>query len=337
MVLLCVICVATAAASTERGKKRRPRKKAARPAVVFDTAIANNAAFTGVIGKDAKGSAVLRAQVLLDRAGFSVGEIDGTMGANTRKAVAAFQAARGVASGNGGSGDVDEATWKALNTDTSPALVTYTISAEDVAGLFEPVPVDMMEKANLKKLGYQSPLEGIAEKFHISPKLLTALNPDKRFTSDGAEIVVPNVAETPPLPKAASVVVDKSDRSVTALDAEGRVLAYYPATIGSAHDPLPIGKWKIVAVRRNPIFYYNPELFWDADPSHAKATLRAGPNNPVGVVWLSLSKQHYGIHGTPEPSTIGRSQSHGCIRLTNWDISELAEMVAAGTPATLKE
>jgi lipoprotein-anchoring transpeptidase ErfK/SrfK len=137
--------------------------------------------------------------------------------------------------------------------------------------------------------------------------------------------------------KAAKVVVDKSDASVTPVDAAGKPLARYPATMGSQHDPLPVGQWKVNGVQRNPPFFYNPDLFWDADESHAKAKLAPGPNNPVGTVWIDLNKPHYGIHGTPVPSTVGKTQSHGCIRLTNWDVEELARLVAPGTPAVLQD
>jgi lipoprotein-anchoring transpeptidase ErfK/SrfK len=137
--------------------------------------------------------------------------------------------------------------------------------------------------------------------------------------------------------KAARVVVDGSGPWVAALDAQGRALAVYPATAGSQHDPLPLGDWKINGVSRRPPFNYNPDLFWDAEEGHGKARIPPGPNNPVGVVWIDLSKPHYGIHGTPEPSTIGKTQSHGCIRLTNWDADELAGMVAAGTPVVIRK
>jgi lipoprotein-anchoring transpeptidase ErfK/SrfK len=193
-----------------------------------------------------------------------------------------------------------------------------------------------MEKAKLKYLGYESPLAGLAEKFHSSPKLLQALNPGKNFAQAEEQIMVPNVITMPP-DKAASVVVSKSDSSVTAYDANGKVLAYYIATIGSAHDPLPIGDWKILGVARHPVFHYNGELFWNAHNPSEKAEIPPGPRSPVGVAWIDLSKEHYGIHGTPEPSTIGHARSHGCIRLTNWDAWELASMVKPGTPASLKE
>jgi lipoprotein-anchoring transpeptidase ErfK/SrfK len=194
-----------------------------------------------------------------------------------------------------------------------------------------------MEKSTLPALYYSSPLELLAEKFHASPKLLTKLNPGKSFDKAGEEILVPNVHSSPPGQKAAKVIVDKTASTVTAVDGEGKAIAQYPATMGSEHDPLPIGDWKVNGVSKNPPFHYNPDLFWDADAKDEKATIKPGPNNPVGVVWIDLSKPHYGIHGTPEPSTIGKTQSHGCIRLTNWDAAELAEMVAPGIPAILKE
>jgi lipoprotein-anchoring transpeptidase ErfK/SrfK len=133
------------------------------------------------------------------------------------------------------------------------------------------------------------------------------------------------------------VVVDKSEQNVRVLDAGGNVLAQFPATLGSAHDPLPLGTWQIQGVSKLPPFHYNPDLFWDAGAKDEKATLPPGPNGPVGVVWIDLSKEHYGIHGTPEPQSVSRTQSHGCIRLTNWDAAKLAQMVKPGTPAVLQE
>jgi lipoprotein-anchoring transpeptidase ErfK/SrfK len=194
-----------------------------------------------------------------------------------------------------------------------------------------------MEKAKVPALSYSSPLEGIAEKYRSSPALLRRLNPGARFEREGEEILVPNVLVPPPAEKAASIIVSKSRRALLALDASGRILARYPVTSGSEHDPLPIGKWKIVGVARNPPFHYNPKLFWDAKESDEKAHIPPGPNNPVGVAWIDLSKEHYGIHGSPEPSQIGKTQSHGCIRMTNWDVTELAAIVGPGTPANLEE
>ena len=248
-----------------------------------------------------------------------------------RGAIRSFQASRGLPV----DGIVREETWAALNSGTAPALVNATIAPEDVAGPFTPVPEDMLEKAKLPSLGYSSPLEAIAEKYHSSPKLLEKLNPNVSFDQAGAQVLVPNVSTEAP-GKAAKVVVSKSRRRVEAFDSAGRILSSYPAAIGSEHDPLPIGDWKVLGVSRDPVFHYNPDLFWDAKDNE-KAAIAPGPNNPVGVCWIDLSKPHYGIHGTPEPSQIGKTQSHGCIRLTNWDVMELSEMVKPGTLAILTD
>jgi lipoprotein-anchoring transpeptidase ErfK/SrfK len=278
-------------------------------------------------------SAVARAGILLGRAHFSCGQIDGHYGSNLLKAVRAWQAAHGQPA----TGIIDDATWAGLNADKAPALISYTISPDDVTGPFVPsIPRDLMEQAQLPALGYRSPLEALAEKFHCSPELLTALNPGRAFDEAAEQIAVPNVIV--PVPgKAASVIVSRGDSSVRAYDADGKLLAYYVATIGSRHDPLPIGNWTIGAIQKDPAFHYNAALFWDAHNPQERALIKPGPNNPVGVVWMDLSKDHYGIHGTPEPSQVGHTASHGCIRLTNWDAMELASMVKPGTPALLQE
>jgi lipoprotein-anchoring transpeptidase ErfK/SrfK len=301
-------------------------------AVGFDPGAINNPGLKDTTGPGASGNAVVRAQILLNRAHFSSGEIDGEYGNNLAKAVTAYRGTHGLPAGD----SVDAAVWAALDADTAPALVPYTIANDDVAGPFVKIPNDMMQMASLPALGYQSPAELLGEKFHAGPKLLAALNPDRDLGRAGENIVVPNVLVMPP-GKAASVVVSKSASAVTAYDANGKLLAFYAATIGSEHDPLPLGNWKIPGVQRNPWFHYNAELFWDAHNPGEKAKIAPGPNNPVGMVWIDLSKEHYGIHGTPEPSQVGHRASHGCIRLTNWDAAELAGMVRPGIPAVLKE
>jgi lipoprotein-anchoring transpeptidase ErfK/SrfK len=222
-----------------------------------------------------------------------------------------------------------------LTAATEPATTSYTITAQDAAAPLTPViPADMMEKAALKRLDYASILEMLAERFHASPDLLKRLNPSASFI-EGESIEVPNVvvvsdAEARPV-SGITVRVSRQPSVLTVRDAGGKVLMHAPVTSGSQHDPLPIGPWTVTAVVRNPTFNYNPDLFWDADPAHAKAKLPPGPNGPVGVVWIDISKPHYGIHGTPEPSTVGHPISHGCVRLTNWDALRLAALVGKGT------
>ncbi len=275
-------------------------------------------------------SPVLRLQVWLDRAHFSTGEIDAEGGSNTRRALLAFEREKGLAASETPTDEV----WQALDTEGAPALVSYTLASDDVAGPFDTPPTDMMDKARVARLTYASPLEKLAEKFHASPRLLQRLNPGASFDREGEVVLVPNVPAPPPA-KAGKVVVDADQLAVIALDADNKILARYPASVGSEHDPLPNGSFAVKRVKRDPSFFYNPDLFWDADESHAKAKLPPGPNNPVGVVWIGLSLEHYGIHGTPEPAMVGKTQSHGCIRLTNWDASELADLVSAGTPVEL--
>ena len=286
------------------------------------------------VGPGSAGGGVLRAQVLLSRAHFSSGEIDAKYGTSLRRAIEAFQRSRDLPV----TGIVDAPTWSALGADTLPILVAAAVAPEDVAGPFVPIPEDTMAKAALPALGFTSPLEALAEKYHASPDLLRRLNPETSFEpGQSGTITVPNVLAPPPAPAVAEVVVSKSDRSVSALDADGKTIAYYPASIGSSHDPLPVGRWKIRGVSRNPPFHYNPGLFWDAKSDDQRTRLAPGPNNPVGVAWIDLSKPHYGIHGTPEPSRVGKTESHGCIRLTNWDVWELQQIVTPGTPARLEE
>ncbi len=284
---------------------------------------------------------MLATQVALDRAGFSPGEIDGVGGTKTRLALSAYQSASGAQ----------------LDTAGDP-LTTYAITEQDAAGPFiDTMPRDMMEEAKLSALGYTGVLEALAEKFHSSPNFLKRLNPGALWKA-GESIRVPNVEPfvipakaAPAEPNRAAragegradragrsgaspgleVVVSAATKSLDVKDSSGKVVMHAPVTTGSEHDPLPIGQWKVTGVSWNPVFNYNPDLFWDANAAQTKAKIPAGPNNPVGVVWIDINKEHFGLHGTPEPSTIGRTESHGCIRLTNRDATRLARLVSPGT------
>jgi lipoprotein-anchoring transpeptidase ErfK/SrfK len=328
-----LILITGVGAHARAAKPRSPTSPAkAPPRLQINLAAVNDPGQAETIQQGDRGSAVLRAQILLDRAHFSCGQIDANFGTNLQKTVSAFQNERGLPA----TGAVDSQTWASLNGDTGPALTEYLIAPDDEKGPFVKVPATMQAQAKLHDLGYSSPLDGLAEKFHTSPILFKTMNPGSDFAQAGQKLIVPNVLAAPP-GAAAKVVVSKSESSVRAFDASGKLIAFYVATIGSEHDPLPIGPWKIKGVAHHPFFHYNARFFWDADQKGAKATIRPGPRNPVGAVWIDLSKPHYGIHGTPDPSLIGHATSHGCIRLTNWDALELAAMVKPGTEADLLE
>jgi lipoprotein-anchoring transpeptidase ErfK/SrfK len=272
---------------------------------------------------------LVKIEVLLDRANFSPGEIDGKEGENLRRALATYKEAHGTVN----SQQIDGAALQALTgNDKQPVLQHYTITADDEKGPFiGTVPKDLRALAKLKHIGYANPQEGLAEKFHMSPELLRELNPDADFSKAGTSVTVAKI-DSSALPPVARIEVDKSANQLRAYDSTGKVIAAYPATVGSTERPAPSGKATVVSVAQNPTYTYDPKRETFGPKSAGVLKIAPGPNNPVGSTWIALSIATYGIHGTPDPDLVGKTASHGCIRLTNWDAVSLGKAVKKGTP-----
>jgi lipoprotein-anchoring transpeptidase ErfK/SrfK len=278
---------------------------------------------------------IAKAQVLLSRRSISPGVIDGVDGENYRKAVAQFRRQNGLGAGE----EMDEQTWQALGGEAASDIVTdYTVTEKDAATDFpRRIPRDYARQAEMKRLAYASADEMLAERFHMSEGLLEALNPGADFGKAGARIRVVSVARTPPDAAVERIDAVKSTGMVVVYGPGERILASYPATIGSDDTPSPEGDYKVERIARNPTYHYDPEKNFQQGRNRKKLVLPPGPNNPVGTVWIALSKPTFGIHGTPEPSQVSKTSSHGCIRLTNWDAEELAAMVQPGVPVSFVE
>jgi len=324
-----------------------------------------------------RGPAVLQLEILLDRANFSPGIIDGTWGANAARALTAFRIANGMDSATATSesagpnpsdssaapqrstskatkasaaktgrtsgpkkatASIDKDSYDKLvaAAQTPDLITTYQITSDDVKGPFVDVPNRVYDQAKLKCLCYTSPAELLAERFHTNQQVLQQLNQgvDLKSSVAGTSIQVPNV-QTTPTPAGAAIariVISKKGYSTSALDSSGNVVAHFPSTLGAGYDPSPTGDFHITGIAHNPSFKYQPALMAEVPDTRPTAKLPPGPNSPVGVVWMALSKPHYGIHGTSSPETIGYANSHGCVRLTNWDAERLSQLVKAGTP-----
>jgi hypothetical protein len=305
---------------------------------------------------------LFHAQVLLDNAGFSAGVIDGKKGSALTQAIRGFQEANGLQV----TGKLDDPTRSALLGQNRVSTIYVKLTADDVGGPFVyPFPKKPEDQAKLKFMGYRNMLEKVAERYHTTPRTVVALNGPEKLIGPGQTLRLPNIVPASrdyggaisdkqaqllsmlnvsgDLPKGDYVVVDKSDGTLRVYQGEkpadvkakppGRLIAQFPVTTGSSHDPLPLGTWKATTFSFLPPFNYQPDLFWDVADDKAEQKLPPGPNGPVGVAWLDLTKQHYGIHGTNEPSTIGHTESHGCLRLTNWDVMRLSRMMKPGFTA----
>ena len=278
---------------------------------------------------------VVKVQVLLDRLHASPGVIDGERGENTRKAIAAFSEMKGLDPTE----QINEQLWRVLaEADRDPVLTTYKITEEDARGPFsKKIPEDYRDKAALDLLGYTSPEELLAEKFHMSEDLLRKLNPGISFDKPGQEIVVANV-ERKSLPgKITRVEVDGKRQFLKAYGRDDKLVAIYPVTVGSEDRPSPKGEFEVTKITEDPVYQYDPALALRGVHVNEKLTIPPGPNNPVGAVWIDLSAEGYGIHGTPDPDKVSKAASHGCIRLTNWDALELAKHLSKGTPVLIED
>lgn len=265
-------------------------------------------------------------QVFLDREGVSPGVIDGKMGQNVNKALVAWQQITGETIDPNNAEDILER----LRLSGGLAITAYTITPGDAAGPYvAAIPEDYAHKAQLPALSFTSTTEMLAEKFHMDEAYLKALNPGVDFTIPGTTIKVVDPGQTRK-GEVARIVANKGLKQVFAYGADGALIAAYPASIGSTDTPSPSGTVTVERIAFDPGYTYNPKINFQQGANDKVLSIPPGPNGPVGTVWMALSKPTYGIHGTPEPSKIGRTQSHGCIRLTNWDATELAKMAKPG-------
>ena len=294
----------------------------------FTSEAINAATFTGKLPSDAKEHPLaVKVQVLLDRIHFSPGEIDGLFGDNVEKALVAFAEANGLPATKVLTPEI----WAKLQaTSSEPVLTDYTLTDKDIAGPFiDRLPVKMEDMRSLKKLSFTGVEEALAERFHMSRDLLDVLNPKAKFEKAGEIITIVKLSDHKP-DKATRLEVDKVRQTVKAFGKDGVLLAFYPASVGSEEKPTPSGVLKVTSVHANPVYRYDPKYRFKGVESSKPFTIAAGPNNPVGSMWIGLSEKSYGIHGTSDPSRVSKSDSHGCVRLTNWDAERVAAAVKKG-------
>jgi lipoprotein-anchoring transpeptidase ErfK/SrfK len=287
------------------------------------------------VPQEGGGPSVLALQWMLDRVAFSPGVIDGRWGKNTEKAVYWLQDSLDLEP----TGQADRRLWDLLagQVGSDGPLREHTVTSGDLEGPFVEIPDDPQAQAELDCLCHPSPGEALAERFHTTPELLERLNPevDLASISAGTRLWVPAVEEARKeaglADDVARIVVSKGGFYLHALDEEGRVLYHFPTTVGASYNPSPEGELSVTGIAYEPTYHYQPAMLDDVPDDEEEAILPPGPNSPVGLVWMQLSEDTYGIHGTSAPATIGYATSHGCVRLTNWDALFLANRTAQGT------
>jgi lipoprotein-anchoring transpeptidase ErfK/SrfK len=306
------------------------------PVLALAPASVNGANYEKSAGSSSKepDAIVVKLQIMLDQAHFSPGVIDGRMGDNTVYALREFEKQSGLAS----DGRLDQEVWNALSRGNPKVLVTYIVTEADTKGPFEDdIPKDYAAMAELDSLSYTSVEELLGEKFHLDIALLKALNPGARLGHPGEKIVVPNVTHVAPKGEVRRIEIDKEQGVLRGYGADGKLLVVYPASIGSEENPSPTGNMTVKGVARNPKYSYRPDKNFQQQGNEEPLTLPPGPNGPVGSIWIDLTKESYGIHGTADPELVGKSLSHGCVRLTNWDAEELGSLVKFGTEVSFLE
>ena len=319
--------------------KKKPRKVAAPPPPVAVTppsaaprAKTNAPLISTVAGFPRPAQTILEAQLALDRQGISSGSLDGKIGSQTHAALRAFQRQSDLPE----TGELDDTTKTNLTLETPP-ITSYAVTSNDLSRL-QPLSKTWTGKSQQTALDYETILELVAEKNHSHPDLIRRLNPAINWTNvaAGTALQVPDVSADEPASKAAFARISLSEKILEAFDSDTNLMLHFPCSIAQHVEKRPVGELHVSVIAPNPNYTFDPELFPESPEAQqqpgVKLILPPGPNNPVGTVWIGLDKPGYGMHGTPRPEDVGRTESHGCFRLANWNAERLLKIVWVGMP-----